>query len=100
MRLKVSGPRGTQVKLRYSELLNEDRSLNTNPNQGAEATDIYILKGQGEEIYEPRFTYHGFRYVEVTGFLGIPSLETLEGCFVHSEVKSIGSLFYLLFIGE
>ena len=93
VRLKVSGPRGTQVKLRYSELLNEDRILNTNPNQGAEATYIYILKGQGEEIYEPRFTYHGFRYVEVTGFPGIPSLETLEGCFVHSEVKSTGSLF-------
>ena len=92
-RLKVSGPGSTQVKLRFSELLNEDGSLNTNPNQGAGATDIYILKGQGEENYEPRFTYHGFRYVEVRGFPGIPSLETLEGCFVHSEVKSTGSLF-------
>jgi alpha-L-rhamnosidase len=92
-RLKVSGPGSTQVKLRFSELLNEDGSLNTNPNQGAGATDIYILKGQGEENYEPRFTYHGFRYVEVRGFPGIPSLETLEGCFVHSEVRSTGSFF-------
>lgn len=94
VQLKVSGGSpGTQIKLRYSELLNEDGSLNTNPNQGAEATDIYILKGEGEEIYEPRFTYHGFRYAEVSGFPGIPSLETLKGCFVHSGVKSTGNLF-------
>ncbi|GAG12715.1 unnamed protein product, partial [marine sediment metagenome] len=68
VRLSISGPRGTRVNLRYAELLHEDGMLNTATNRGAKATDTYILKGEGKEVYEPRFTYHGFRYVEVTGF--------------------------------
>jgi len=53
-------------------------------------TDTYILKGKGEEVYEPRFTYHGFRYVELTGFPGTPTLETIEGRVVHSIVEPVG----------
>jgi len=90
VRLCVSGPRDTTIKLRYAELLNEDGTLNVIPNRGAKATDTYILKGEGEEIYEPRFTYHGFRYVEVTGFPGTPVLESIEGRVVHSVVEPIG----------
>lgn len=52
----------------------------------AEATDIYILKGEGGEVYEPRFTYHGFRYVEVTGFPGTPNLDSIEGVVVNSAL--------------
>ncbi|MCI0495388.1 glycoside hydrolase family 78 protein [candidate division KSB1 bacterium] len=89
-RLSVLGPAGTEVKLRYAELLHPDGTLNTIPNQRAEATDVYILKGEGVEIYEPRFTYHGFRYVEVTGFPGVPTLENIAGCFVHSAVEPAG----------
>ncbi|MCU0643180.1 MAG: glycoside hydrolase family 78 protein [bacterium] len=89
-RLSVQGPAGTEVKLRYAELLHDDGTLNTIPNQRAEATDVYILKGEGVEIYEPRFTYHGFRYVEVTGFAGVPTLENIAGCFVHSAVEPAG----------
>ncbi|HEX9972605.1 MAG TPA: family 78 glycoside hydrolase catalytic domain, partial [bacterium] len=89
-RLSVQGPAGTEVKLRYAELLHDDGTLNTIPNQRAEATDVYILKGEGVEIYEPRFTYHGFRYVEVTGFPGVPTLENIAGCFVHSAVEQAG----------
>jgi len=54
------------------------------------ATDTYILKGKGVEIYEPRFTYHGFRYVEVTGFPGTPTLKNLEGRVINSAVESVG----------
>ena len=90
VRLKVSGPRGTKVKLRYAELIYEDGSINTKPNRKAKATDVYILKGEGIEVYEPRFTYHGFRYVEVTGFPGTPALENLEGVVVHTDVESVG----------
>ncbi len=90
-RLRVHGPRGIQVKLRYAELLDENGMLNTVPNRDAEATDTYILKSEGQEVYEPRFTYHGFRYVELTGFPGTPMLESLEGCVVHSAVEPIGS---------
>jgi alpha-L-rhamnosidase len=90
VRLRVRGPRSTQVQLRYAELLDENGMTNTIPNRGAKATDTYILKGEGEEIYEPCFTYHGFRYVEITGFPGTPTLESLEGGVVHSAVEPVG----------
>ncbi len=90
VRLKVMGPAGTAVTLRHAELVGPDGRLNTAPNQNSEARDIYILKGGGPEDYEPRFTYHGFRYVEVTGFPGVPSLDSLEGCFVHTDADPTG----------
>lgn len=90
VRLCLSGGRGSRVKLRYAELLHEDGMLNVVPNRGAKATDAYILKGEGQEVYEPRFTYHGFRYVEVTGFPGTPTLESIEGRVVHSAVEPMG----------
>jgi len=86
VRLYIQGPRGTQIRLRFAEILNKDGTLNTAPNKNALATDIYILKGEGLETFEPHFTYHGFRYVELTGFPGVPSLETIEGLFFHSNV--------------
>jgi len=92
-RLSVRGPRGTEVSLRHSELVHEDGTLNTAPNQNAEATDVYILKGDGLEVYEPRFTYHGFRYVEVSGFPGVPNLNNVEGCVVHTDVENVGDFF-------
>jgi len=92
VRLKVSGPRGTRVTMRYSELLYPDGTLNVEPNRSAKATDVYILKGEDIEYYEPHFTYHGFRYVELTGFPGTPSIDTLEARVVHSSVEPIGSI--------
>ncbi|MDZ7338448.1 MAG: glycoside hydrolase family 78 protein [candidate division KSB1 bacterium] len=89
-RLRVRGPRGTEVRMRYAELVSPDGKINTAPNQNAEATDVYVLKGEGIECYEPRFTYHGFRYVEVKGFPGAPTLEDLEGRVVHSDVPRTG----------
>ena len=90
VRLTVSGPRGTAVELRHAEVLDPDGTLNLLPNGRAEATDTYILKGAGVEVYEPRFTYHGFRYVEVTGYPGTPDLATLLGVVVHSAVERVG----------
>jgi alpha-L-rhamnosidase len=60
------------------------------PNRSARAEDIYILKGEGVEEYEPRFTYHGFRYVEVTGYPGTPGLDSIEGVAVNSDVRTMG----------
>ncbi len=91
VRLCLSGTRGSKVNIRYTELLREDGMLNAVPNRGAKATDTYILKGEGKEVYEPRFTYHGFRYVEVTGFPGTPILESVEGRVVHSAVEPTGA---------
>jgi len=90
VRLTVSGPCGTEVKLRHTELLFSDGMINPIPNRGAKATDTYVLKGKGIEVYEPRFTYHGFRYVEVTGFPGTPNLGTIQGVVVHSAVEPVG----------
>jgi alpha-L-rhamnosidase len=90
VRLRVRGPRGTEVRLRFSELLDRDGMINTKPNRQAKSTDVYILKGEGVEEYEPRFTYHGFRYVELTGFPGTPTIRTLEGIVVYSDVEEAG----------
>ncbi len=91
-RLKVEGPMGAEVRLRHAELLHEDGTPNVGPNENAEAADVYILRGGGPEIYEPRFTYHGFRYVEMTGFPGQPGPDALVGRFVHSDVGRTGEL--------
>ncbi len=86
-RLTVSGPKGTQVSLRHAERLRPDGTLYLDNLRTAEVTDVYTLKGMGTEVYEPRFTYHGFRYVEVEGFPGKPSLSSLEGREVHDAVE-------------
>ncbi len=89
--LRVKGPRGAKVRLRHAELVYDDGTLNVENLRNARATDTYILRGDGEEeIYEPRFTYHGFRYVELTGFPGTPRLDTLRGRVVHTDVKPHG----------
>ncbi len=90
-RLRVDGPRGTDVRLRFAELLYENGTLNQETLRSAQAEDHYILKGGGEETWEPRFTYHGFRYVEVTGFPGTPKLDSVRGRVVHTAVDPIGS---------
>ncbi|MGD1009057.1 MAG: family 78 glycoside hydrolase catalytic domain [Candidatus Aminicenantales bacterium] len=91
VRMQVQGPMGTEVRLKHAELVHEDGSVNMGPTENAEATDIYILKGRGLETYEPRFTYHGFRYVELSGYPGEPSADTLEALFVHSDVETAGA---------
>ncbi len=90
VRMKVRGEAGTPVQLRYGELLNADGTVYTGNLRTAKATDTYILKGEGDEEWEPHFTYHGFRYVEVRGFPGMPSPETITGCVVHSHVPQVG----------
>lgn len=94
VRLKVKGPAGSRIKLRFAELKHEESGMiNTNTNRNARAEDVYICKGAGEEEYEPHFTYHGFRYVELTGYPGTPSIESVEGRVVHSSVRPTGSFF-------
>jgi len=85
-RLKVSGPAGTEVVLKHAELQNRDGTLGLFTIRAAKATDRYILKGEGMETYEPRFTYHGFRYAQISGLPGRPALGTLTGCVVHTDL--------------
>jgi alpha-L-rhamnosidase len=88
-RLHVQGPRGTQVILRFAETLRPDGSLYTENLRSARATDMYTLKGGGPEVWEPRFTYHGFRYVEVTGYPGEPDAGAIEGRVVHDDMTHL-----------
>jgi alpha-L-rhamnosidase len=90
-RLKVEGPAGTAVQLRFAERLNEDGTLYLTNLRSARATDTYILKGEGIETWQPRFTFHGFRYVEVTGYPGHPPLDAVTGVVLHSEMEEAGS---------
>lgn len=87
-RLRVNGPAGTRVALRHAETLDKDGKLYVANLRSAAATDIYILKGsKTEEVWEPRFTYHGFRYVEVRGYPGKPMLSDIEGRVVHDAME-------------
>ncbi len=90
VRLMVQGPQDTAVTLKFAEILYEDGTINRENLRTAEATDTYILKGEDKEVYEPRFTYHGFRYVQMSGFPGTPKLKNLQGRVVHSAVEPIG----------
>jgi alpha-L-rhamnosidase len=89
-RIHVSGPAGTRVTLRHAETLKPDGSLYMANLRGAQVTDTYILKGHGEEVWEPRFTSHGFRYVELTGFPGNPDLNSIEGRVVNDDLPTAG----------
>ncbi len=90
-RLKVAGKPGTQVTLRYAETLRPDGSLYVDNLRSARSTDTYWLKGGAPEVWEPRFTYHGFRFVEVTGYPGTPGLNALEGRVVHDALAKAGT---------
>lgn len=88
VRLSVRGPAGATVTMRTAEEL-KDGQLDTFTNRNAAATDSYTLAGRGTESYEPRFTYHGFRYVEVTS--GAAVVDGIEGRAIHADVRPTGS---------
>ena len=83
-RLQVSGARGQTVRMRFAERLSPDGSVYTENLRSAEATDTYILHGGGKETFEPAFTFHGFRYVQVSGYPGRPELGAIEGEVINS----------------
>ena len=83
IRIHVRGARGTVVKMRFAERLNPNGSIYTENLRNADATDTYILSGEGDETYTPAFTFHGFRYVELSG-VSSPTLGTVEGVVFNS----------------
>lgn len=91
VKMTVAGTRGTAVTLRFAESLTEDGELFTTNLRDAKATDHYILKGGGKETWEPRFTYHGFRYVEVSGYPGVASKSNFVGRFVYDDIPDAGT---------
>ena len=85
IRLKVKGNAGDKVVMHFAEMLNADGTVYTANLRSARATDTYILKGGGEETWEPRFTFHGFRYVQITGLRSKPAPDAVTGIVIHSD---------------
>lgn len=91
LQLRVKGKAGDQVKMRFGETLQEDGSLFTTNLRDAKQEANYILKGGETECWEPRFVYYGFRYVEITGYPGTPTLADFTGKVVSDEMTGNGS---------
>jgi alpha-L-rhamnosidase len=91
VRMKVRGSAGQVIDLRYTEMLDKDGKPYTLALRSARATDHYTTKGGGEEIYEPRFTFHGFRYLELRDYPGTPTVDDVTGIVMHSDMAATGS---------
>jgi len=91
VRLKVSGKKGDQVTLKFAEVLDKAGNFYTDNLRAAKATDVYILKGEGTEIFEPHFTFHGFRFVKIEGLPTAPALDQITGVVIHSDMKPTGT---------
>jgi len=90
IRLRVSGNKGTVVTLRHAEVMDKYGEFYTTNLRAAKSQLTYTLAGTGEEIYEPMFTFMGFRFVEVTGFPGELKPDNLTGVVVHSDMPVTG----------
>ena len=91
VRLRARGTAGKQIKVRHAEALNPDGTLYTDNLKGAAATDAYTFAGgDAAECFEPRFTFHGFRYVEVSGEIEADAIEELTGVVLCSDMDETG----------
>ncbi|MEZ5105215.1 MAG: glycoside hydrolase family 78 protein [Draconibacterium sp.] len=91
VRLKVNGNKGDKVILKFAEVLDKEGNFYVENLRAAKCTDVYILKGGGEEIYEPYFTFHGFRFVKIEGLDKMPDLNQITGVVIHSEMTPTGT---------
>ncbi|MDQ3844562.1 MAG: glycoside hydrolase family 78 protein, partial [Bacteroidota bacterium] len=90
IRMKVNGKKGDKVKLRFAESLQPNGALYVANLRDARVTDIYTLKGEGAETWAPTFVYHGFRFVEITGYPGKPEIDDFTGEVVYDAMRTIG----------
>lgn len=91
LQLKVKGKSGDKIIMKFAESLQADGSLYIANLRDAKTTDTYILKGGAEEVWEPRFVFHGFRFVEVSGFTTKPTLDNFVGKVVYDDIKTTGT---------
>jgi len=89
VQMKVTGKLGDKITLRYGETL-DNNSLYVRNLRDAKVTDIYTLKGVGTETWHPEFIFHGFRYVEITGYPGTPTVNDFEGQVVYDDMENTG----------
>lgn len=90
IKLKVKGNKGDKVILKFAEVLDKEGNFYTANLRAAKCTDTYIMKGDGEEIYEPKFTFHGFRYLMLEGLKQAPSLDDITGVVIYSDMTPTG----------
>jgi alpha-L-rhamnosidase len=90
VRIRAGGPAGTRIRVRHAEVLADDGGLYTENLRTARQTDEFITGG-GAEVLEPRFTVHGFRYAEITGYPGDLDPAGVMACVVHSDIARAGS---------
>jgi len=84
-RVRVAGPKGTDVKLRFAEIVNAGGTIYTDNLRTAKVTDHFILSGKGVEEFTPQFTFHGFRYAEVTGLPTAPAKDAVTAVVLHTD---------------
>jgi alpha-L-rhamnosidase len=89
--MHVKGGKGQRVELRFAETTKSDGDLYVANLRDARSTDVYTLKGGSEEQWHPRFVYHGFRYVEIVGYPGVPKIEDFEGQVVNDDLQNVGT---------
>jgi alpha-L-rhamnosidase len=90
--IKVSGPRDTDVQMRFAEIVNPDGTLYTDNLRTAKATDHFILAGTGLEEFTPQFTFHGFRYMEITGLPAGPARDAVSALVFHTDAPFTAKL--------
>lgn len=91
IRLKVNGPKGTVITIRHAEVLDKYGEFYTKNLRSAKCQIDYTVGGTGEEVYEPRFTFMGFRYLEISGFPGTLTADNITGVVVHSDMPVTGN---------
>jgi len=91
-RLTLTGSPGQTVRIRYAEVLNKNGTLYTDNFRSAKVTDRYVFAGSEEVTYEPTFTQHGFRYIEITGLDTPPALSDVKGVVWGSDLAATGTL--------
>ncbi|MBA3709138.1 MAG: family 78 glycoside hydrolase catalytic domain [Planctomycetes bacterium] len=91
VRMRIQAPAGTTIRLRHGEMVTPAKDLYVDNLRSAISTDLYTAKGSGVEVWEPRFTFHGFQYVEVTGWPGDPGADAITGIVLGSDCPPAGS---------
>ena len=89
-RLKVDGPSGSRIRIRHAELIGQNGMIDTKNLWGTAAQEDYVLDGQGRRLLEPHFTYHGFRYVELTGMPKASAADALVAVNIRSGLDTVG----------
>lgn len=91
LKISVKGNKGDTIRMRFAETMKNKDSLYMANIRNAKVTDKYILKGSRQEVWEPRFTYHGFRFVEIKGLSYTPTINDFTGKIIYDDIATTGS---------